>query len=648
MNNRDLLRLAPQTLIDIALDKDAEFYAANPQQYKKDNAIGYDLAINTWLLICKEYAPYSWTYLATRIQKTGLVSSVLFMKDAANAFLENENIAENYSLAWAIFQEITRNQNHPPYALAEGYWCSYSEVGTFLMICRYLKRFTPVGAESLNAAAINDFLANQSRLKLIARKGYNPLLIELCRQEIDSDLIHRRVKLWSKIILGDVELTPGVSYSMSGKMLRNESDKVNSLCKEFHYDDLATQRRCVWEFELGETARLMTVPKSISSARTIAPEECLRQSVARRMFTLRSGGARVDSQEPNRAMARYGSETGKVCTIDLSHASDDVTWVLIQSLYADYPDYLYYLSRIRPTYIIVEGKQRVLQSFATMGNALTFLIETEVFYIIVKAAVHMHNRLFPDDSVDDTVYVYGDDIICATEAFATVVAFLTKLGFKVNEEKSFSGTSQFRESCGADWYKGEYVTSPYFPRKPMKGLLDWWRTKDGTLCTVAESLISLQHRLFDVSLPAAQYIELYIREKRSDLGFTYLNSQTTDLWGYDFVPATKRYIPEGVWEEQKSAVHSGRFFLIDGKWTMKKPVVLKRLTVRDEKHAVACQIRPTVEVEILPRNEDVLYIEYLREGPWYATDIDRVLGISTSRRLKPTGSPSSSWKKTEA
>jgi hypothetical protein len=56
--------------------------------------------------------------------------------------------------------------------------------------------------------------------------------------------------------------------------------------------------------------------------------------------------------------------------------------------------------------------------------------------------------------------VFGDDIIVKKEAYAFLVRSLTKLGFKVNDDKSFN-TGPFRESCGYDWYNGHFVRGVY-------------------------------------------------------------------------------------------------------------------------------------------------------------------------------------------
>lgn len=643
MTNRDYLRLAPQKAIDAALSIDAAGMSSQRELFKLNNAVTYDLAINSWLLAIRDYAPYSWTSIATRIQRTGLASTVAYFGDAAAAFIREELLSE-FPLANNLLTEITMHFQHRS-LITSNYASSQTIEGVFLFLCRYLKRFTPLHADKLDEKAVSDFVSNQNRLKLLCRNGYNAFILDCVRSEVDTSLINRRTRSWSSIKMADIEITPGTCYSLDGKKCSSLSEKINSLIREYNYDSLDVWRSSVWGYQLGNLARLSTVPKSFSSARTIAPEECLRQAIAHRMFTLRQEelpGIDLTNQSVNQRFALEGSITGEWCTIDLSHASDDVTWVLVQDIYKDTPLYLQYLSRIRPSYIQVNKKERLLQSFATMGNSMTFLVESEVFWLITKAAVHFAQRCGIE--CDDTVITYGDDIICASEAYPFVEAFLTKLGFLVNNKKSFYNGS-FRESCGKDYFNGNDVSSPYFPRKPLKTLLEWYRNKNSELITVAESLISLQHRLYEVSPISSQYIELYIREHKPNLGIEPVGTQSTDLWGLDVVPYRTRYYPQFERIEQEPET---RWVFREGSWRYStREYRYVKCPIQDELHMRTYQLRPVVHVEKVVLPDSILYNQYLYYGPMYASFLDASLGISTSRRSLPAGKPTSAWEMIE-
>ena len=57
-------------------------------------------------------------------------------------------------------------------------------------------------------------------------------------------------------------------------------------------------------------------------------------------------------------------------------------------------------------------------------------------------------------------HVYGDDIVIETKFVDALISNLTSLGFQVNTDKSYTDMSvnTYRESCGAEYRGGDYVT----------------------------------------------------------------------------------------------------------------------------------------------------------------------------------------------
>jgi hypothetical protein len=95
---------------------------------------------------------------------------------------------------------------------------------------------------------------------------------------------------------------------------------------------------------------------------------------------------------------------------------------------------------------------------STMGNGFTFPLQTIIFASAVRAVYQMMGL---DSFCPRTQFgVFGDDIIVKKEAYAFLIRSLSKLGFKVNDDKSFN-TGPFRESCGYDWYNGHFVRGVY-------------------------------------------------------------------------------------------------------------------------------------------------------------------------------------------
>lgn len=209
--------------------------------------------------------------------------------------------------------------------------------------------------------------------------------------------------------------------------------------------------------------RVAFVPKTMKTPRVIAMEpvwmQFVQQGILRLLTdTLREPQHRAlyesfwwKDQEPNRRLAREGSVTGKLVTLDLSEASDRVSLSLVENLLGDHKflrDAV--LAARSERSVLPDGRSITLKKFASMGSALCFPIESMVFYTICQVAAR---RLGLSST---TIRVFGDDIIVESEVAQMVIGLLESYGLKVNTRKSFT-TGPFRESCGADWFKGENV-----------------------------------------------------------------------------------------------------------------------------------------------------------------------------------------------
>jgi hypothetical protein len=105
-----------------------------------------------------------------------------------------------------------------------------------------------------------------------------------------------------------------------------------------------------------------------------------------------------------------------------------------------------------------------LNKFATMGSALTFPVQSVVFFVLTAAAVVYSRGLRPTDwaLACGSVQVYGDDIVVPVDALDSLRALLSAVGLKVNVSKTFSGRN-FREACGIEAFRG-YDCTPAKPR----------------------------------------------------------------------------------------------------------------------------------------------------------------------------------------
>lgn len=210
--------------------------------------------------------------------------------------------------------------------------------------------------------------------------------------------------------------------------------------------------------------RLFFVPKTAEISRTCCTEPLVNMLIQQALGAFlssclaKSFGISLKTQPDfNRELARIGSVDGSFGTIDLQSASDSISMSLVRRIVpGNLLGYLE-LSRSRST-VLPDGSEMDLNMISTMGNGFTFPLQTIIFACAVRAVYQMMGL---DSHCPRTQFgVFGDDIIVRKDAYAFVVRSLTKLGFQVNDDKSFN-TGSFRESCGHDWYDGHFVRGVY-------------------------------------------------------------------------------------------------------------------------------------------------------------------------------------------
>lgn len=245
-------------------------------------------------------------------------------------------------------------------------------------------------------------------------------------------------------------------------------------------------------------AYLMFVPKNLKTARSVCMEPAnlmfFQQGVDRQMRSVieKSPFARfikLRDQSRNQQLGLIGSYTGDIDTIDLSAASDRLSWKLVKAIFP--ANWLIAMLATRSRLVRTpDGRVRSLQKFAPMGSALCFPTQCIVFASIVLYAAHLWRIgasvtetriMFPQD-VRDTlrlisdeyleydwgrrhlapVAVYGDDICCDYRITPYVMAILGRLGFSVNMSKSFTNVQAFRETCGIYAVSGFDITPLYY------------------------------------------------------------------------------------------------------------------------------------------------------------------------------------------
>lgn len=235
------------------------------------------------------------------------------------------------------------------------------------------------------------------------------------------------------------------------------------------------------EIDVVRGNRFTTVPKTAKTDRGICIEPggnvALQLAVGQhiRGRLLRFGLDLNYGQDVHRELARLGSREGHIATMDLSSASDTVSYnlvkLLLPELWFDVLDAL--RSPVTEIGYDPSGAERDvsvrLEKFSSMGNGFTFELETLLFAAITS--VVCGKRL------GDGVWVYGDDIIYPSHHSVDLSSALKWCGFIPNKSKSFS-TGPFRESCGGDYFLGRNVRS-YFIKEPPREPSDWISIHNG-------------------------------------------------------------------------------------------------------------------------------------------------------------------------
>jgi len=245
-------------------------------------------------------------------------------------------------------------------------------------------------------------------------------------------------------------------------------------------------------------SRMVLVPKTMKTPRVIAAEptalQFMQQAIARPLVrlledrgSLVSGMIGFTEQEPNQDMARRGSLDGSLATLDMSEASDRVSRLQVVSSVRCFRNFAAALEATRSLSVdlpSVKGSTRretvPIQKFAMMGSALCFPMEAMVFLAAVFLGIEDYLRhkgelgrgiLSKEDveSFRGSVRVFGDDIIVPVDCVYFVLDVFKSLGWKTNFDKSF-WTGRFRESCGADYFDGRWVT-------PIRFRHDWPRSR---------------------------------------------------------------------------------------------------------------------------------------------------------------------------
>jgi hypothetical protein len=219
-------------------------------------------------------------------------------------------------------------------------------------------------------------------------------------------------------------------------------------------------------------SRACTVPKTDDIDRMISVEPTLNMYLQHGVKAImdrclsRVGLSLESDQELHRKLACHSSITNRYATIDFSSMSDRVSLALCHYLFPR--GWYSWFWSIRSHRALLKGEYVELHMISTMGNATTFPIETLILWSLGQALDTIDRGIeFPQNhQLARDVHVFGDDCILRTELVPELFRICSLIGFVPNEDKSFYGLENFRESCGGDFFHGRDVRPLYLRSLP--------------------------------------------------------------------------------------------------------------------------------------------------------------------------------------
>lgn len=212
-------------------------------------------------------------------------------------------------------------------------------------------------------------------------------------------------------------------------------------------------------FQVGN--KVITVPKDAGTNRVIAIEPGInlwfQKSVGDMIGNrLRRYGVDLRFQSRNQELARLGSISSDLATIDLSSASDSIATSVVEALLP--PRWLMLLDACRSHYGTRGSTFAKWEKFSSMGNGFTFQLESLIFYAVASCCAEYLSLS------SHQVSAYGDDVVLPSACYEVFSEMMGFYGFRVNGKKSHVD-SYFRESCGAHYYSGIDVKPIYLKDK---------------------------------------------------------------------------------------------------------------------------------------------------------------------------------------
>lgn len=595
--------------------------STKPEKYIQANTLTYYLACNTWLLQIQVHDEWAVEGVKNALLTKGLLPILKELDKDSNSIVHGDAPVSDIG---RLIVSITKGSARKYFGLHPETNVLRDDMATALQLMRYLKRFSPLYNDTVQKESLKSFLQNENATKMAQRKGYPLWLLSAVRDEIGSLLDWEKLcDEIENLTLYDFIIPTGSTYEGYTR-IGQKIDVLASSHPEWFYQPFGLPYIFPYYSSSGDTGacRVQAVPKSYKASRIIAMEPLDRQAkalaVERIIARYLPDCVNIHDQGRNQEWAYRGSAgLSNVATLDASNASDLISKSLGLEVFPS--RFMALVMPLLSTYTEVNGQRRPMQMLSTSGHALTFVLETMVYYGIAAAAVR-YCQLFAE--CGNTVSVYGDDVVIASEAAQTAMEFYGFLGLKINDTKSYV-SGPYRESCGKEYYNGIDISSTYYPRFPVVGTIEkngfnfgvrmFHDSYTGKTDDCSTMLVDLQKRVFGVSHNASLFLFSVIKIGRPKTTASRFGEICNDCWA-----ATDMGISD-----------NPAMRLRDQGVVLPQEVVDACAT---SKHSFASLRYVLSEIDKLrfhSRAFDIYrYQLFLQTGPTYASPLDELLGVS--------------------
>lgn len=604
------------------------------RKYIKSNKELYTVALNLYLILIQDLVDdRSSIEVSDFIKANGFIAAIRQLAAVADSFIQG-NLTTDYWNEHLVHKILGSDRNEA------------ENVRLLLYILTFFKKLSPSGMQILERKELQSLLETNdvNRANSMSTKyGYwtkkmkeklNPILQKAIKAHKcfgsfssgstshSSKTVNMKLNELSKTVyslydcplyalmrkdelpVDYVELRAPAKESFT----RWYRDDVSDAYKSTFYKGLSV-------VDYNRCCRIMAVPKTYKSRRIIAPEPAVRafdlQAKRKTLEYAILGDYRgnifkdvfhLDDQSVNQWNQQFGSATNLLTTFDFSHASDMITHDLVSCVTS--PDVYTWLSELNADFLLVDDYCVPSWIFCTAGNPICFNLEGLIFSSLALAVYDVYTTITQEKDLIGP-FVYGDDVIVDVRVAESFRDAATSIGWLINEKKTYSD-GPYRESCGAESWKGIDISTKKWPRHEYFSSLD---EKQNRL-EFANGLIEMQHRVYSISWYAQKYLRDYVLDMFPRVTIGEPHTETPDLWGPD-VTYGRRAFP----------AISGDALLPDefARYYAKCPAVKTP--------------KRTGEMNLFERYNYAMYVytQYLQNGPSYEDPLLELLHVSQSR-----------------